>query len=137
MGHGDQLELERPDPERAAERDLGDRHGVHQPCFPELAAQDRGGEGRGVDRRLQSRPKIGHRAEMVLVGMGQHDAREVGPALLDEGGIRHHDLDAGRGIVAEGDAEIDHQPFAGMAIEVEVHADLAGTAQCQEEQLVV
>ena len=43
----------------------------------------------------------------------------------------------GMSIVAEGDAEIDHQPLAGMAVEVEVHADLAGAAQRQEQQLVV
>ena len=38
---------------------------------------------------------------------------------------------------AEGDAEVDHQPLAGMAVEIEVHADLARAAQRQEQELVV
>src|SRR6185295_2699363 len=92
---------------------------------------------RGVDRRLEPRPQVGDGAEMVLVGMSDDDADEVLAALLDESRIGHHDLDARRAVVAEGDAEIDHQPLAGMAVEVEVHADLARAAQREEQQLVV
>ncbi len=40
-------------------------------------------------------------------------------------------------LVGEADAEVDHQPLAGRAVEIEVHADLAGPAQGQEQQLVV
>ena len=74
---------------------------------------------------------------MVLVGVGQHDAQKVGAAFLDEGRIGHHDLDAGHGVVGEADAEVDHQPLAGMAVEIEVHADLARAAQREEEELVL
>ena len=136
MGHDDHLELEGPDGELAAERDLGDRHGVEQPGVAQLALQHRGGERRGIDRRAQARPQVGDGAEMVLVRMGDDDAGEIGLALLDEGRIGHHHLDSGHGVVAEGDAEIDHQPFSGMAVEVEVHADLARAAQRHEQQLV-
>ena len=73
---------------------------------------------------------------MVLVGVGQHEAAEILGALGDEVRVRHDDFDARRVVVAEGDAEIDHQPLAGMAVEVEVHPDLAGAAQRQEQQLV-
>ena len=121
----------------AAERDLGDRHRVEQARLAQLALQHRGGERRGIDRRLEPRPQVGDGAEMVLVGMGDDDADQVLAALLDEGGIGHHDLDARHRVVAEGDAEIDHQPLAGMAVEIEVHADLAGTAQGEEQELVV
>jgi hypothetical protein len=37
---------------------------------------------------------------------------------------------------AKGDAEIEHQPLAATAVEIEVHADLAGTAQGQEGRVV-
>jgi hypothetical protein len=56
--------------------------------------------------------------------------------LLDEGDIRHDHVDTRRRFIAEGDAEIDHQPLAGVAVEVEVHADLAGPAESEEQQLV-
>src|SRR5260370_39856793 len=40
-------------------------------------------------------------------------------------------------MVGEADGESDHQPFAGMAVQIEVHADLACPAQGEEQQLVV
>src|SRR5215813_2882203 len=67
----------------------------------------------------------------------QNNADQVLAALLDEGGIGHHDFDAGHGIVGKADAEIDHQPFAGVAVEIEDHADLARAAQREEQQLIV
>ena len=39
-------------------------------------------------------------------------------------------------LVAEGDAAIDDQPLAAIAVEVEVHPDLARPAERQEEQRV-
>ena len=74
---------------------------------------------------------------MILVGMRQHNADQVPAPLLDECRIRHDDLDAWHGVVAEGDAEIEHQPLAGVPVEIEVHADLAGAAQCEKQKLVV
>src|SRR4029077_6261573 len=103
----------------------------------ELAPQHRGGKRRGVDRRLEPRPEIGDGAQVVLMGVGQHDADQIVAPLLDESGVRHHHLDAGHRIVGEADAEIDHQPFAGVAVQIEVHADLAGPAQGEEQELVV
>ena len=55
MRHGDQLELERRQAELAAERDLGDRHRRRRrPASMQLAPQHRGGERRGIDRRLRA-----------------------------------------------------------------------------------
>ena len=70
------------------------------------------------------------------MGMGHDDADEIVPPRLDEGGVGHDDLEPGHGLVGEGDAAVDHQPAATVAVEVEVHANLAGTAQRQEHQLV-
>ncbi len=136
MRHGDHLQFERGELELAAQRDLGDRHLVGQARLHELAAQHRCGKRRGVDRRPQARPKVGDRAQMILVRVREHDADEVAGALLDEGGIGHDHFDAGHAVVAEGDAEIEHQPLAGMAVEIEVHADLACSAQGKEQELV-
>jgi hypothetical protein len=47
-------------------------------------------------------------------------------------GIGQDDLDAGRRLVAEGHAEVDHDPLAivsrAKAVQVEVHADLVRPA---------
>jgi hypothetical protein len=74
---------------------------------------------------------------MILMGVGQHQTDQIVAAAFDELGIGHDYIDARRIVVAEGDAAIDHQPFTGMAIEIEVHADLAGAAQGQKQQLVL
>ena len=132
----DQLDIERPDREAARQRHLGDRHLAQQVGVAQLAPQHRGGERRRVDRAAQLRPEIGHGAEMILVRVGQHQADEIVAMLLDEGGIGHDHVDARHRLVAEGHAEIDHQPLAGIAVEVEVHADLARAAERQEQQLV-
>ena len=68
--------------------------------------------------------------------MGQDQAGELLPARLDEGRIGHQHVEAADPVVGEGDAEVDHQPCAGVAVEIKVHADLAGPAERQEDQLV-
>ena len=136
MGQRDELDPEGTDIESAGHGYLGNFRRLLQPRLRQLAAQHGGGEGRGVDRAFELRPEPVHGAQMVFMGMGQHQASEVFLALHDEGGVGHDDFDAGRRIVAEGYAQIDHQPFAVMAVEIEVHADLAGPAQRQEDQVL-
>jgi hypothetical protein len=63
--------------------------------------------------------------------------RQFISAICDVPDIRHDDINSRRGVVAEHDAEIDHQPFSGMAIEIEIHPDLAGAAERQEVEAVV
>jgi hypothetical protein len=125
----------------AAERHLGDVDLVEDAGVAQLLAQQEGGERRGVDRRLQARPQPGHRADVVLVGVGQDDAEDVVGIVLDEGRVRQDHLDTRRRLVAEGDAQVDDDPLAivlrPVAVEIEVHADLVGPAQGQEDQLVV
>ena len=66
------------------------------------------GEWRCVDRAPESRPEILDRAQMVLMGMGQYQADQILCPLFNEGGVRHDHVDAGRALVAEGDAAIYH-----------------------------
>ena len=135
MGGGQELDRERAHVEGRAGRDDVQRHLGDQPGIGELAAQHRGGERRGMDRAAQPGPQDRHRAQMVLVGMGQHDPGERIAPPDDEIGIGDHHIDTRRLVVAEADAEVDHHPTAVAAIEVEVHADLARTAQRQEQDL--
>lgn len=57
------------------QRDLdADRYLIPQARIDQLALQDRGGERRRIDRRLQPRPQICDGTEMVFMGVGQNDA---------------------------------------------------------------
>ena len=72
--------------------------------------------------------------------MGQDEAGEVRPLLLDEAQVGQDDVDAGVVLaLGEGDAEIDHQPLARVggpeAVEIAVHADLADAAERHEHEL--
>ena len=72
---------------------------------------------------------------MVFVAVGEDDTQEVLAAFLDEGEIGEDKLDARVSGVGKGHAEVDHDPFAVAAVEVDVHADLARTAEREEEEL--
>ena len=74
---------------------------------------------------------------MVFVGMGQDQRDQIITAAFDEVRVGHDYVDPRGGVVAEGDTAIDHQPFAGMTIEVQVHANLAGAAEWQKKQVVL
>src|SRR3546814_7878370 len=73
---------------------------------------------------------------MVFMAVGEDDAEQVRLALLDEGDVGQDELDPGIGGIGEGEAEIDHHPFALGAIEIDVHADLARAAKREEEEFV-
>ena len=73
---------------------------------------------------------------MVLMPVRQDDAEQVVAPLLDEGGVGQDQVDAGILMVGEGDAEIDHHPFALAAVEIDVHADLVRAAEREEKEFV-
>ena len=72
---------------------------------------------------------------MILVGVGEDQAVEKGPLLLDEAQVGQDDIDAGQPVVGEAEAEIDHQPAAVLAVEIGVDADLADAAERHEPQI--
>ena len=73
---------------------------------------------------------------MVLMAVGEDDAEQIVASLLDEGEIGQDQLDARIIGIGEGQAEIDHHPFALAAVEIDVHADLARAAEREEEEFV-
>ena len=80
-------------------------------------------------------------ADVIFMGMGEHDGENVFGALFEKTDIRHDDIDAGRiGLAAEQHPAIDHDPFALVrrpeAIGVEIHTDLARAAERKQDQFV-
>ena len=100
-----------------------------------------GREARHVDRRAEVRPKLGERADVILVRMGDDDSDQIPLRLLDKTEVRHDEVDAGQFLACKGHAEIDHQPLArvcgSIAVKGAIHADLAQAAQRGENEFAV
>ena len=135
MRSGEEFDLERAGLEALVRGDGAERH-VVQAGLGELPPQDRRGERGRVDRAPQLGPENGNRAQMVLVRMRHHDGFERVASFHDEAGIGNEDVHSRRRLVAESDPQIHHQPAPVGTVEIEVHADLAGAAECDEEQFV-
>ena len=137
---------------RMGERDIADAEGAERETVEmiddvefdlvgnsrliELVLHQSRGERRRIERHAEVGGEIGHCADVVLMGMGQHHADQILAPLLDEFEIGEDQIDPGIFVAAEGHAEIDHQPFAVAAIEIDVHANLARTAERKEQQFL-
>ncbi len=140
MGHANELDLEGTDGAPAAERHDLKGKAIDQAHLGELRFEHLGGEGRGVDRdAAKLRPEIDDRAEMILMGVREQEAGNVVPLLHDEADIRENDINARLKVAAESDTHVDDEPVAravpSIAVEVEIHADLAHAAERQEDEL--
>jgi hypothetical protein len=136
MGERHVAKAERAQPEFALHVDDVDLDLVGQPLLLELPGDQPSGEGGGVERDSEVGGEIGDGADMVLVPVGEDDPEKVLPVLLDEGEVGQDQLDTRIGRVGEGHPQIDHDPLALAAVEIDVHADLARSAEREEEQFV-
>ena len=141
MRERDELHVEGSELEAGIELHDVDRDLQIAAPLGELGAQHAGRERRRVDGRLEARPQLDHRADVVLVRVRDEDADEIAAVLLDEAHVGQDHVDAGVELaLGEGDPAIDHEPLARIrrpvAIEVEVHADLAEAAKAHEHELV-
>ncbi len=73
-------------------------------------------------------------ADMVLMGVGDHQAQKLVPPFGNEGRIGHDHIGFRQFVAAEANAAIDGQIFAVAPVKVEIHANLARPAQGQEGQ---
>ena len=141
MRHRNELDVERAEIDAPARRHHGDRNFRRIALGLAFGREQRGAELRGVDRASQLRPEIDDGAEMVLMGVRQHQPHQVLAFLLEEGDVGHDQVDARQMLlIAEGDAEIDRQPGALMAvaepIDRQVHADLADAAERRKDEFI-
>ncbi len=140
MGDGDEFDLERADRNPVAELD-DLQWNLRRARLAEPARLGQAGrKTRQIDGHAKARPEFGKRADVVLMRVGDDDADEILLRLLDEAEIRHDEIDARQLVAGEGDAEVDHQPLAGVrrpiAVERAIHADLAQAAERGEHELV-
>ena len=137
MRNVDIAQIERAETETARQRNLDDIDFMLEIELDQLQAQHRRGKRGGIDRTAQARPQEWHRAQMVLMSMGQHQANQVFPAFGDEAGIGDDKIDTGHAVAGEAHAKIDHQPFPGMAVKGEVHAEPTCPSQRYDVDSVV
>ena len=141
MRDRNELDAERAEIDAAARRHDGHRNFRRIALGGAFGLEQRGAELGRVDRALQLRPQIDDRAEMVLMGVRQHEADQVLALLLQEADVGHDQIDARQMLlVAEGDAEIDREPGALVAVaepvDRQVHADLADAAERRKGQFI-
>ena len=138
MGDGDEFKREGPQREAGADGHHLHRHLLVKASLLQLQRQDLRGEGRAIDGAFELRPEPGDGTQVIFMRMGEHDAVEARLFRGDEADVGKHHIDAGVRLLAELDAEIDHQPVpvigGARAIAIAVHADLARAAQRQEDE---
>ena len=125
MRQRDQFEVERANRKTSRYGDFGNTRTAGESFILQLAAQQCSRKRCRVKGTLQAAPQIGHGADMVFVRVRQHEAGQTVTPASNKERVWHDNVDPRRRVVAEGDAAIDHQPLAGMAIQVEVHANFA------------
>src|SRR5712675_454556 len=141
MRHRNELDLERSEIDAAARSHDGDRDFRRIALGGAFGLEQRRTELRRVDWALQLRPEVDNGAEMVFVGMSQHQSDQVVALFFEKGDVGHDQIDAGQMLlIAEGHAEIDREPGALMAvaeaIDRQVHADLADAAERGKGQFI-
>src|SRR5262249_12995191 len=83
--------------------------------------------------------QVEERPDMVLMGVGQHDAGEVSSLLDEIADVRIDEIDPRKVLLArDRHAEIDRQPspatLAAQPIDGEIHPDLADPAQRRKDE---
>ena len=81
--------------------------------------------------------QVGHRAEVVLVAVREHDGLDVVEAVPDVGEVREDQVDAGLLLLGEQHAAVDDQQPAGVLEDGHVATDLAEAAEGDDAQAAV
>ena len=141
MRDRNELDVERPEIDAAAGGHHRDRNFRRVALGGAFGREQSGAELGRVDRAFQPRPEVDDGAEMVLMGVGQHQADQVLALFFEKADIGHDQVDARQMfLVAEGHAEIDREPRALMAVaepvDRQVHADLADAAERRKGQFI-
>ena len=110
-----------------------------QPSLFKLQPANAGGELAGIDRLFQKRPQMPQGADVVLMGVGDHDAIQPVKIFHQPRQIGQNQIDTGAAVhVREGHPQIDqHQPLFprfAIAVDIGIHADFTGTPKGKIDQ---
>src|ERR1044072_2969404 len=135
MGERDVGQLERSDLEARVARNDVELHLSGKSLLLKLLPDQPLSERRGVNRRLEVGRQVRDRTDVILMPVREDDSRELIPLLLDELEVGEDEIDSRIVRVGERQAEVAHQPLPSRAIEIDVHANLARSAERAENQL--
>ncbi len=93
----------------------------------ELRLDERQRQRRSVDRAIEVRQHVRHRADVILVPVRQHERRE--PVLLQLPQVRNDQIDAEQLGLREHDSGVDQDGRVAAGDDHHVHAELAKPAE--------
>src|SRR5580765_1490387 len=94
MRHRYELDIERADIDPAAGGDHCDGNLRRVALGRAFGLEQGGAEFGRVDRTFQLRPEIDDGAEMVLMGVREHETDEIAALLLEKADVRHDQVDS-------------------------------------------
>jgi hypothetical protein len=137
MGDRQPLNIKTIDTMSMPRRHLKQRHLFEQSRPRQFWSQQCQRKGGCIDGTTQARPQIGHRAHVILVRMGNEQCRQTVAAFFDKAWIRHLHARPRLTVACKCNTAIDHEPTLVVAVEIEVHANLAGSAKRQKPEVFV
>ena len=130
----DELEVEGPERDPVA---LGHDvlRGLLEPVLPQLGLEQRQGQLRADQRDvLALAQEVGHRADVVLVAVREHQRLDVVEPVPDRVEVGEDQVDAGVVVLGEQHAAVDDQQPAVVLEDGHVAADLAEAAERDDPQ---
>ena len=100
----------------------------------ELVLDQGHGQIRAVHGGVELLQSVGHGADMVLVAVGDDEAPELLPVLLQIGHVRDHHVDARHIVVRERQSAVDDHDVLPVLEEGHILSDLAHAPQGDELQ---
>ncbi len=134
VGDRQGLDLERPDLEAIAARIEGLQIRIDAP-FLQPVADEGQGVGAAVHRHRVAVDQPGHAADVVFVGVGQHQAVDRA-AALEKGEVGDDDVDAVVLGAGEHHARVEDQAVGAVAQHHQVHAELTEPAKGDQLEVV-
>jgi hypothetical protein len=100
-----------------------------------LGGQQRQGEPGADHRQIRPQPQQErHRADVVLVSVGEHERLDVVQPAFDRAEIRQDEVHARRVVGREEHSAVDHEQPAGVLEDRHVAADLTDPTECDHPQ---
>ena len=127
--HVDELHGEAARMDHVAFGDHVQRSNVLQPVLLQLVLAQRQRQFRAVDRGGQVAQHVGHRADVVLVAVGDEIAPDLLPVVLQVTGIGNDEVHPGHILPGKNAAEVDHDDVILIFKYRQVLADFAKAAQ--------
>ena len=141
MRQADELDVEWRHLKPSAERHFPDRRRLRPAVLAELCLDHAGGERRRENRTFERRPQVDHARRRGLRARASKPSRRdfFRSAMMNR---RSGSTTSAPGseLLRERNAQVDHQPGPGVrrtvTVEIDVHADLAETAERHEHEFV-